>query len=135
MKSLKRRAGMPLFWLVGGSCEFGLDLGDQPGVAGEAEQIIDCVVFAPRDQRLARKAPIAPQQDTHGGPARADRGDKARHLLDCAGAAVDAGRARPGRQQVLAAEDVERQVAVAIVTLSGVPISICGRAVWLIYIV
>ncbi len=45
----------------------------------------------------------------------ADPGDDACHLLDRAGRGVDVGAAQPGSQQVATAEDIERQVAVAVV--------------------
>jgi hypothetical protein len=41
--------------------------------------------------------------------------DNARHLLDRPSAGVDVGTAQFGRQEVPVAEDVKRQVAVAIV--------------------
>ena len=48
-------------------------------------------------------------------PARADLADDPLDLLDRAGGAVDIGAPQLGRQQMPAAEDVERQVAVAVV--------------------
>ena len=68
-----------------------------------------------RHQRLAGKAAVGAQQDAHPRPARADLGDDPRHLLDRAGRGVDVGAAQLGRQQMPAAEDVERQIAVAVV--------------------
>ena len=49
------------------------------------------------------------------GPALADAGDDPRHLLDAAGAGIDVGRAQFGRQQMPAAEHVERQITVVVV--------------------
>jgi hypothetical protein len=119
----------------GGGLEFGLDLADEPAVAGQAEQVIDPVVLAPLHQAVAGKPRIVglqptgltrgAQQNAHRGPAPADLGDDARHLFDrpvglqptglTRGAAVDVGRAQLGRRQMPAAEDVERQTAAAIV--------------------
>ena len=49
------------------------------------------------------------------GQRRADLADDARDLLDRAGRGVDVRAPQLGRQQMAAAEDVERQVAVAVV--------------------
>ena len=88
---------------------------DQARVAGEAEDEVDPVRLAPGHQRLAGEAAVGAQQDPHPRPAGADLADDARDLLHGAGRGVDVGAAQLGRQQVPAAEDVERQVAVAVV--------------------
>ena len=59
-----------------------VDLGEQAGVAGEAEEVVDAVVFAPAHQLVAGEAGVRPQQDLDPGPALANLGDDARHLLD-----------------------------------------------------
>src|SRR5206468_10321508 len=87
--------------------QFRRDLPDQSAVLGQAEQEIDTVVLAPGHQRLAGKARIATQQDTHLGPAPADAGDDPRHLLDAAGAGIDVGWTQFGGQQMPAAEHVK----------------------------
>jgi hypothetical protein len=74
--------------------EFGFDRIDQPAIARQAEQEVHRVVLAPGHQRLAGKARIGAQQETHRGPALADAGDDPRHLLDAAGAGVDICRAQ-----------------------------------------
>jgi len=61
VKSLKRRAGLPLRWLCLHRGEFGLDLGVEARVLGQAEQEIDAVVLAPRHQRVAGQARIGAQ--------------------------------------------------------------------------
>ena len=66
-------------------------------------------------QRLAGKPGIGAQQDARPRPAGADLADDARDLLDRPRAGVDVRAAQFGRQQMPAAEDVERQVAVAVV--------------------
>ena len=116
-KSRKRRAGLPVRLALGArrpTARSSISL-DQPGVAGEAEQEVDAVGLAPGHQRLAGKAAVGAQQDAHPRPAGADLADDARDLLDRAGRGVDVGAAQLGRQQMPAAEDVERQVAVAVV--------------------
>jgi hypothetical protein len=69
------------------------------------------VETAPSHQRLAREAAVGAQQDANTRPAGTEAADDARDLLDRAGRGVDVGAAKLGRQQVPAAEDVERQVA------------------------
>jgi hypothetical protein len=119
--------------------KFGLDLPNQPAVLGQAEQKIHAVAFAPRHQIIAREAGIVglqptgltrgAQQDAHRRPALPDLGDDARQLLDAAvglqptgltrGTTIDVGRAQFGRQQMPAAKDVKRQIAVVVVIAVG----------------
>ena len=113
---MKRRAGLP----VNGRLrldlkEFDGDLRDEPRVAGETEHEVDPVLFAPRHQHLAAEAGIGPQKNAHPRPAGPDLGDDARDFLDRSGASADVGRPELGRQQVPAAEHIERQVAVAVI--------------------
>ena len=63
----------------------------------------------------SRAKPLSARSNPNPGPAGADLPDNARDLLKGAGRGVDVGAAQPGRQQVPAAEDVERQVAVGVV--------------------
>src|SRR5690625_3737497 len=50
---------------------------------------------------------------TSGGLA--DLGDDALHLLKSAAAGIDISPAQPGCQQMITAEDIERQIAVAVI--------------------
>ena len=88
------------------------DRADQAFVAGEAEQIVDPMGFAPRHQLVPGEAGIRPQQDLDPGPARPDLGGDPSDLVDGAGRGVDVRAPEPGRQQMPAAEHVQRQVAV-----------------------
>ena len=82
-KSAKRRAGPPLDQARGlGQREIVGDGLDQALVAGEPEDVVDTVGFAPAHQRLAGEAGVGPQQDLDPRPARPDLGDDPRHLLD-----------------------------------------------------
>ena len=92
-----------------------LQAGRKPRVARQAEDVVDPVVLAPSHQRLAGEARVGAEHDLHRRPTGADLPDDLRHLLDRAGAGVDVGAPQLGRQKVVAAEDVERQVAVAVV--------------------
>jgi hypothetical protein len=73
------------------------------------------VPLAPRHHGLAGKARVGPQQDAHPRPARPDLGGNARDLLDRPGAAVDVRSPQLGAEEMTVAEDVERQVAIAVV--------------------
>ena len=90
-------------------------------VGRQAEDIADAVGFAPGHHVLAAEARIAAQHDPHLRPAGADPGDDPRHLLDGAGGAVDVGGTQLGAQQEPAAENVKRQVAIAVVVAMEEP--------------
>ncbi len=92
-----------------------MDLVDEPGVAGEAEQVVDLVHLAPGHQRFAGKPAVAAQQDLDLGPALANAPDYPVDFLHRARAGVDVRATELGCQQVLAADHVKRQVAVAVV--------------------
>ena len=85
----------------------------QPGVAGETEDVVDPVRLAPAHQGLAGEAAVGAQEDPHPRPMLADLADDPPDLLDRTGTGVDVRPPELGREQVPAAEDVERQVAVA----------------------
>jgi hypothetical protein len=80
-----------------------------------AEQEVHLVGLAPRHQLVAGEAAIGAEQDLHAGPAGADARDDTGDLLGGACAGVDVGPPQLRSQQVIAAEDVERQIAVAVV--------------------
>jgi hypothetical protein len=63
----------------------------------------------------SREAAVGAQQHLHPRPGGADAADDAGDLLDRAGAGFNIGAPQLRRQQVVAAEDVKRQVAVAVV--------------------
>ncbi len=105
VKSRNRRAGFPVAVLSGlGGREFGPDPGDQARVAGEAEDVINPVGFAPVHQRVAAEAGIGTQQDPHPRPAPAELADGPFSISSTAPAAASrfdrrsfaASRCRPG---------------------------------------
>ncbi len=84
-------------------------------VAGQSEDIGNLVNLAPVYQIVAGKAGIGPQCDAYLRPGLADlRHDPLDHF-DRSLADIDVGAPQFGRQQVPTAEDVERQVAIALV--------------------
>lgn len=68
-----------------------------------------------RHQSLAAEAGIRPQNDFHLRPAKSDLSDDPFDLFDCAGARIDVQTPQLGAEQMPAAENVERQMAIAIV--------------------
>ena len=66
--------------------------------------------LAPGHDLLAAEAAVGPQQDAHLRPSRPDLRNDPLQLRDGAKRSVVVGRAQLGRQQVLAAEDVQGQV-------------------------
>ena len=98
-----------------GPGEFDVDLLDETRRPREPEQVVDAVLLAPGHQRLAREAAVAAQDDPDPRPAGADLADDPGHLLGGPGRGVDVRAPQLRRQQVAAAEHIERQVAVAVV--------------------
>jgi hypothetical protein len=88
---------------------------DQAAVAREAKEVIDAVRLAPRHQFVAGKARIGAHQNADPGPAGTDPADDADHFIPGAGGRIDVRTPELGRQQVPAAEHVQRQIAVAVV--------------------
>jgi hypothetical protein len=105
-----------------GQGEFARDLVDQARVAGQAEEVVDPMSLAPGHQRLAGEARVGAQDDLHFRPAGAGLRNDPFDLLDGAGAGVDVRPPELGGQQLIAAEDVKRQIAVtAIVAVKEAP--------------
>ena len=73
----------------------------------------------PRTRRLAGEARVSAQHDLYCWPAGTDTPDDPLHLLERAG--VDVRPPELCRQKVVAAEDVERQVAVAVIVAMEEP--------------
>lgn len=73
------------------------------------------MALAPSHQLLAGEARVGPDQDLDLRPRGADLGHDALELLDAALRGIDVRAPEPRQQQVVAAEDVERQVAVVAV--------------------
>ena len=119
-------AGLPVSWCSASAQASSTDRVDEPAVAGQAEEVIDAQVLAPGHQLLAGAAGVGAEQDPHLGPAPADAGDEARHLVLGAGRGVDV-RAPELRRQQLPAENVERQITPAVVVAVEEP-AFGGRA-------
>src|SRR5512132_448279 len=99
------------------------DDGDQVTLAArlhpqDAEAAVLVVESHPLDQAgelLAGEAGVGAEQDPYLGPAPADAGDEARHLVLGAGRDVDVRAPQFCRQQLTAAEHIERQITVTVI--------------------
>jgi hypothetical protein len=84
-------------------------------IAGQPDDVIDAVILAPGQQRLAAEAGIGSEHDFHFGPALAQLPHDARDLLDRTGSRILVGRSEAGAQQLITGENIMRQIAVAVV--------------------
>ena len=73
------------------------------------------VGFTPAHQLFAAEAGIAAQHDAHLGPLGPQLGHDASDLIQRARRSVHVAGTKPRAQQLITGEDVERQVAVAVV--------------------
>ena len=87
----------------------------QTRVARQSEQVVHAALLAPTHQRVAAQPRVAAQHDARLRPRAAQVSDDPLHLLDGARRRVLVGAPQPRAQQMLAAEDVQRQIAVAAV--------------------
>ena len=106
-----RLAGLPGFVEGLGEAFF------QPFVAGEAEQVIDPVVFAPCHQALRAK-PESARRTIRTRPRLPNVPDDPLDLLNAAARRIDVRAPQLGREQMSATEDVERQIAVTVVVVA-----------------
>ena len=88
---------------------------DQAFVAHQPQDIVHRVAFAPVHYLVVAKARVAPHHDPHRREALPDPPDDPLQLLNAARGRVDVRRAQPRAQQVFAAEDIQRLVAMALV--------------------
>ena len=107
LEPARRLARLLVFGLCPGQIDG--DLVEEPAVAGQAEEVIDALLLAPGHQLLAGEAEVGAEQDPYLGPAPADAGDEARHLVLGAGRGVDVRAPQFCRQQLTAAEHIERK--------------------------
>ena len=84
-------------------------------VPGQTEDIINMVVLAPVHEVFSGKPAVAADQDGYIGPATADHFDDTPYDIAGPAGAVDIARAELGEQQVMAAEDIERQETTVLV--------------------
>ncbi len=87
----------------------------QTAVARQTQHIADIVRLTPVHQPLAAKSRVATDVDARPRPALPDPPNNALELLLTPRRRVDVRRPQPRAQQMLAAEDVQRQVAVVAV--------------------
>ena len=95
--------------------QFVCDRGFKPWIAGQAENVVNAVGLAPGHQLLAAEAEIRPKPDIDIGPAFPDLRDEKGDLLLGAGRGVDVCGPKLRQQQMPAAKNIKRQIAVAFV--------------------
>src|SRR5699024_466397 len=83
--------------------------------AGQTQQIVDVMSLAPSHDCFPTEARITPDNDACLGPVLANLADDAFELVHTAGGPVCVRRPQPRAQQVLATEDVQRQITIAAV--------------------
>ena len=93
--------------------EFGDGL--QPWVARQADDVVHIGTFAVVDDALTAKARVTAKHDAHLGPLLAQPLDQQFQNGRAVLGPIDAAGSQVGAQQLLAAEDVQRQVAVGVV--------------------
>src|SRR6185295_3858475 len=98
-----------------GRLQLARNLRHKPLILGQPEHVIHAICLTPGHQFLARKAAIGTKANLHFAPARSDLRYQARNLLDGTGGCIDVGATQLGCQQMAAAEDIKRQIAVAVV--------------------
>src|SRR4051794_23285095 len=99
----------------------GLDLRAEALIARQTEDVVDPVGLRPHHQVLAAEAAVTTQQNADPRPAGADAADEADQFLHRARSGIDVGPAQLRRQQMAATEDVQRQIAVAVVVAMEEP--------------
>ena len=115
-KSLKRRAGLAVAWLSAWAWPARRRSSlDQARVAGQAEDVIDPVRSHQTISASRAKPESARNRIRTLRPAGPDLGDDPRDLFNRPGAGIDVGAPQLGGQEMPAAEDVKRQIAVAVV--------------------
>ena len=100
---------------VSGLRHLGFCQAHQPGVLGQADDVVHGVALAPAEQPPAAEARIRPHDDAHAGPGLAQAPDQELQDGPRMLRRVDVGPAQIGHQQMVASEDVERQEAIVIV--------------------
>src|ERR1035438_7106049 len=87
----------------------------QPLVPRQSEQIIDMVGLAPAHQFFAAEAAGGPTPAAHIGTALTQLRYDTAARFDRTGSRVLVGRPEPRTQQLVTREDIQRQIAVAVV--------------------
>lgn len=93
----------------------------QPLVPSQAEDVVDIVVLTPAHQILASEAAVGTQPDLHRRSSSPDQPHDLLQLLACAGTAVDIAASKLCEEGEVVPEDVQRQVAVALVVAMEEP--------------
>lgn len=91
-------------------------------VAGEPHDVVHVVFFAPAQGFEAAEAGVTAEDDPHLGPLLAETIDQQLQNRAAMEGGVDVARSQIGEEQMLTAEDVERQEAVVILVSVEEPV-------------
>ena len=100
----------------------GADDPAQPLVAPQAEDVIDAVVFAPGHQRFTAEPGLGPQHDLYLRPTPTQLRNDAACFLNRTRGRILVGRTEPCTEQLVAGEDIQRQITVAVVVAMEEPL-------------
>jgi hypothetical protein len=117
VKSLNWRAGRPLCRLSFRGRSFDRNGVDQAFVPRHIEYIFDRMGFTRRYRSFAGATSVSRQRDFGVRLLRPDQCHDAGNLRNAAGGCIDVRRTQLGRRQITAADDVQRQIAEAIVVV------------------
>src|SRR5208283_298552 len=78
-----------LFAFGSGGSQVFADLFDETRIPGQAEKVVDTIIFTPGHQCLPAKAAVGSQDDASRRPTPAQAGDDTLHLVGGPGSAVD----------------------------------------------
>ena len=102
----------------------------QSGVLRQADDVVDLLGLTPAQQRIPAEPRVTAQDDLRPRPGRAQTLHDAHQLFLRAGSTVLVRFTQPRAQQLLAAEDVQRQVAVAVVVTMKEPAFLMAVPFW-----
>src|SRR4030095_118641 len=91
------------------------DFSTQALIPCETENVVHRVFFAPRHQLFAAEPGVRSQDDLRMRPGFPNLGDDPLHFLEASSTRIDVGRPQPGTQQLVATENVQRQITVVVV--------------------
>ena len=105
-----------------GRLQFFFDIFEQAGILRQSEHVVDSLAFTPIHDRVPAKSGISPDQNVHARPPLTNLGHDTLQIRKRFFGRIDAGTSQLSAQQKLATEDVQRQIAIAVVVAVEVPV-------------